>query len=265
MDGMNPMDRTDDVHALFECAVADLDVMPDAVPAAVRAGLRHRHRRRMAVASGGLAVAAAVPAALAAVPGPVGRALPGVERLTPGGQARADQRELRQRIAATLEELLPDQLGRVRPKGSHLGAYRAEGSNRQFAITFTVERRAGRDSPAARSCAPASSHSPFVSCVAGALPDGTTVTAGHERDMRAPAAGVPISFFGYRDVDVMLALFGDDDLPDAVPITDQELLAVVTDPRFVALVDELRSSPDLLPQPDVGTPTPAMPTTAAVP
>ena len=261
---MNEGGRTDE--ALVRAALGQL-VSREAPPppelfvgGALSAGRRELGRRRAKLAAaGGVLGAAAVAVTAVALPALRGdgaearRAASGLSSLRPGdGPTAADRAKtdaFRRKTAAVLEGLLPWPGQRVAVLPHSIHAYQVTTPAGTFAITFRVDRPNSGFSVPVTTCDGAGGKAPRagrLSCQTGTLPDGTTVAAKHQVDGEGGfhvTVGNPISTFRYRNADVMLALFGDDAAMKPVPITDAQVLAVVTSPRFLNLVEYWAAHP----------------------
>jgi hypothetical protein len=275
---VNERGRTDEARvraALEQLLLAEAPPLPERfVGGVMRAGRRQLSRRRARLAAaGGVLSAAALAVTAVALPAlrdldsdgwrPVGQS-------SPGAQDR--QAAFRRQVAGVLEDLLPWPGQRVAVLPRSINAYRVTASAGTFAITFRVDRPIPGVSTPVTTCEEDSGENAsagYVSCRTGTLPDGRTVAAVHQVDGLDGfhvTVGNPISTFRYRNADVMLALFGDDATMTPVPITDAQVLAVVTNPRFLELVDywaaNLMDPPGATAQPTAPTTPTAEPTPA---
>jgi hypothetical protein len=252
---VNGSRRTDEAQvraALGRVLLGEAPPPPERfVGAAMSAGRRELVRRRAKLAAaGGVLGAAAVAVTAVALPalrdhGTDGRPPAGLSSLGAGDRQAA----LKQRAAGVLQDLLPWPGQRVTVLPHSIDAYQVTTSAGAFAITFRVDRPNSGVSAPVTTCDGAggkANRARYLSCRAGTLPDGTNVAAMHQVDGEGGfhvTVGNPISTFRYRNADVMLALFGDDATMKPVPITDAQVLAVVTNPRFLELVEYWAAHP----------------------
>jgi hypothetical protein len=242
------------MRALLTRAVGDLPPMPDTVPAAMHLGRRRLHRRRMAFAGGGLAVAAVVPAAFTVLPDVLPRrtvatqpgsggvssppsASPSVGS-TPTPRPTSPHDAYRQRVAAFLTDSLGSRLGRVTPQRGNFYLYDTDGPAGAFELSFSVESASLTGMTRPLSCEWPSDPQEVLSCRTGRLSDGTVVTAQRWRFSGAQGTSAATARFRQGDVSVRLAVERQECSRRDVPVDDADLLAAATDARFLALVQD---------------------------
>ncbi|MCF2528179.1 hypothetical protein [Yinghuangia soli] len=261
---------------LMEHTADDLPPLPDLVPGAVALGRRRRNRSRALMALSAACVAGvaafAVPAALpddnAAGPGPASTPVidtprptysvvpeqdgnkPGVDQLPP--LDKVEVQEFKQLAADMMQQVLPPAMGEIRLVNSHAAAFRAVSGSKTYEITFGVDKipygtlREQVCSPSGR----------IAACKAGTLPDGTPVAA--ERENTGEGSQMVGVGFPYKGKWVQFMLFpgGFGSGPNP-PVTVEQMLTVVQDPRFIEFIDYAVAHPLNTPPPQTEAPNPS--------
>lgn len=208
-------------------------------PAAVRRSGDRRRVRQLAVAG------AAIGAAVLAVGTPGIRSSVGDLSGRIAGQSVVDTTD--RDAAAVLDEVLPPALGDVTTKqtsdGPRIEAIAPAG---RFPITFNISRwPEGSVDEVTGRCRREKSVPNFTyACAEGQMPDGTPVAAQlSPTDDGGQIVAVPGVSFIYRGALVQLFLFPAESGRVPVPITVNEMLAAVTDYRFVGFLNGLAADP----------------------
>lgn len=214
-----------------------------APPAAVRRSAERRRVRHLAVA------AAAVGAAVLAVGTPEIRSSVGDLSGRIAGQSVTDTTG--RDAAAVLDDVLPAALGDVTAKHTSDGPrIEAVGPAGRFPITFSVLRwpEDALGGPTGR-CTREKAVPDFTyACAPSQMPDGTPVAAQlSPTDDGGHVVAVPTVHFIYRGALVQLFLFPAESGRVPVPITVNEMVAAVTDPRFAGFLNGLAAHPARLP------------------
>ncbi|WP_460649394.1 hypothetical protein [Kribbella endophytica] len=230
--------------------------MDDAVPTSLVRGRRSVRRRRGAVAGAGLVAGALVVVGVVAIGNQVGggdQSFAGSPAATPWQEPpiSSEQRQFQRRVAAELDRLLPARFGKV-AADSDFDGYRVRVADADFPITFRVGTPQRSGTP---TCA---KDQTVQSCVAKTIqPGGYPVEASqgvaHTNDGRTIV--IPAARMLYQGNEVELTIFPLFASGSAVTISDQELLAVVSKPAFLDLVDEWASHPEWMPAGSRSTPT----------
>ncbi|GGY25398.1 hypothetical protein GCM10010363_02070 [Streptomyces omiyaensis] len=248
----------------LEHAAAELPPLPDLAPLAVREGRRRRARARFAVATtafgavtaGALGIALppgsdpapATPAAVPSSPAPsaspgasyppvVVEATPGVtppdnpDGLSPAERERRAAHQ--QRVAALLDELLPEKVTGIRPVKDEVAVYRITAGGASFRMAVSVRP----------------TDEPLAPCPDLPEERGVCETVAFDGDREAQLMAMPVNGpdttgsylrFSYGKSRVLLSVD-----PEAVsaPVTPRELLDVAADPRFLDLVEDTDARP----------------------
>ncbi|MCF2528177.1 hypothetical protein [Yinghuangia soli] len=289
------MHQEDRVRLLLAEAADDLGPTPDLAPGALRAGKRAVVAGRFRTAGISIAAAVAVltPAALVA-PWPGGSSGPAAQYtqsmpLFPAAWPSDspleapttaypvvhvkptkdegdrpvltdDQRQVqyafKQKAADVLQQLLPAVLGTMKVPDRDVMSLQVGTDSRTYAITLRVDP--GGDIPTL-DCGT------NPSCLNGTMPDGTRVAVS-SGSAAPPGSGVNAgtvhqAFFSYKGSNVIFGVFPADD--GSLPISAQQLLAVITDQRFAGLLDFAVRYPALMHSGYGNTPGEAVPDPAA--
>ncbi|TXS37411.1 hypothetical protein [Streptomyces sp. OR43] len=265
------------IRAAMEQAADGAPALPDLVPVALVQGRRRRNRARAAVGAGvtgvvalgvfGAAVslwspqgrtqpaqtwsAASQTTTVSPPPSPAATAAPQAVPApvhiepTPGETSMADlppaerarQKQFQQQAAALLDELLPRQLGPVRPVDLAVNRYQAGRDGNTFPIVFSVRPKAAPGgAPADPPCRDIPSKG--LRCAAAVLPGGikarVTTAEGNARGTQT-ITGVSLGFV-YRDSVVRISVDGDDSSMVSAPVTADQLVAAARDSRLLELV-----------------------------
>ncbi|MER7725617.1 hypothetical protein [Streptomyces sp. NPDC096323] len=265
------------IRAAMEQAAEGAPALPDLVPVALAQGRRRRTRARAAIGAGvtgvvALGVFGAVlpmwssgggtqPAqtwsaasqttttTVTPPPSPAATARPvptpvhieptegetSMADLPPAERIRREQ--FQQQAAALFDELLPRQLGPVRPVDLAVSRYQGGRNGNTFPVIFSVRPQGDPgDAPADPPCR----DTPLkgLECRTAMLPGGIKarlMTAeGNSRGTQT-ITGVNLAF-AYGDSRVRISVDGDDTSMVSAPVTAEQLLAVAEDPRFLELV-----------------------------
>jgi hypothetical protein len=222
--------------------------MDDAVPVSLVRGRRSVRRRRGAVAGAGLVAAGLVVVGVVAAANQVGngeQSFAGPPAATPWQEPpiSSEQRQYQRTVAAELDRLLPARFGKVTADSDFEG-YRVPVGDADFPIMFRVGKPQRAGAPACVKDGTAQS------CVAKVIqPGGYPVTARHEvlHDNAGRKTAFPAARLLYQGKEVELIIFPVITSSTSVPISDQELLAVVSNPAFLDLVDEWASRQEWMP------------------
>ncbi|MET9735182.1 hypothetical protein ABZZ79_32470 [Streptomyces sp. NPDC006458] len=267
------------VRDAMERTVADLPPVHDLVPTAVAQGRRRRARTRLAIAAGIVCVAGAVLSGTVRLPvggdgdttaryAASGTSGPGespaperepepyrtpvhIEPTSDEETSMADlppderkrQEEFQQRAAVLLDELLPDTVGAVRPVDLGVRQYQgATEDGKVFTISFSV--RPSHDGSRPKPCpdGPATRSLKGGSCEQSTLPGGIEATS-YRLPVDVPETTATMVSFSYGDSDVELTVNPDTKAAASAPVTNEELLAVARDSRFLDLVRYADESP----------------------
>lgn len=265
------------VRGALEHAVAELPPVHDLVPAAVVQGRRRRARVRVAVAAAVACAVGAVGFGAVALPGgnggggtvsPAASTTPAprtseepapyrtpvhIEPTSDTEDAMADlppaererQEEFQQRAAVLLDELLPDEVGLIRPVDLAVWRYQGETAGGEvFSVVLSV-RPAGSVPKSTRlgdTCPEDPDSLKGGSCEQGTLPGGIKVAA-YRLVEGSPDTMYTRVRFAYGHSDAELAVYPDQDAKASTPVTTGQMLAAVRDPRFLDLVRYADANP----------------------
>ncbi|WP_377272322.1 hypothetical protein [Peterkaempfera sp. SMS 1(5)a] len=263
---------TDDllVRDLLGRAADELEPPAGLVASAVALGHRRRRTRRV-ITGTSLAGAALVLGTLAAyapggptvrvgpassgatgvIPSPT-RTFPIVHPPSPGTETdspadRSPQEHARvalyrQQVAAALQDLLPAAIGNIRLVDGYTADYEGVSGSRVFPVTFSVRPAGGPT--AAHSCGPVKGGG---TCRVDQLPGGVPVTlqVGPTNSMDTDGARATFHMGGS---DVTVSVDPDDASRTSAPITADQLLAFVGNPRVLSLVRAADAQPVQAPQ-----------------
>ncbi|MEU8779114.1 hypothetical protein [Streptomyces sp. NPDC048606] len=249
----------------MERALAQLPPVEDLVGPAVAQGRRRRARARLALVAGVACLAGAVALGTAALPtahpggtkdGPATAAspeprsaepTPGSYRTpvhtdptgrpaasTPPPAERQRREEYQQRAAVLLDDLLPDEVGLLRPSADDVRRYQGEAKGgARFPVFLSVRPADGASNP--RTCPGPSPDARGVTCAQAPLPGGITATS-----LRYPSDGPGTTAttvsFAYGASEVSLTVTPDTSAAVSAPVSGEQLLRAVADPRFLDLV-----------------------------
>lgn len=265
------------VRGAMEHAVAELPPVHDLVPAAVVQGRRRRARVRVAVAAAVACAVGSVALGSVALPGGDGggRTVRPAASTTPSPRTseepapyrtpvhieptsdtedamaglppaeRGRQEDFQQRAAALLDELLPDEVGLIRPVDLAVWRYQGETADGEvFSVVLSVRPSGGvpRSTRHGDTCPEDPESLRGGSCEQGTLPDGTKVAAYRLID-GSPDRTYTRARFAYGHSDAELAVYPDPDAKASAPVTAGQLLAVVRDRRFLDLVRYADANP----------------------
>ncbi|MEV7531446.1 hypothetical protein [Streptomyces hydrogenans] len=206
------MDRTAD----------GLPPLPDLVPLAVREGRRRRSRSRLAAGAAAFAVVTAGAIGLTLLPGSgPGGPVPAASSAVGEKPAERERREeYRRRMAALLDERLPERITGVRPEGDRVSEYRIEAGGETFRMVVSVRR--------------ATVGGPGPGPSAGG--DGAELRLG---PVSESGDRVHVGYT-YRRSDVTFLVYAG---RAAAPVSASDLFPVAGDPRFLELVEEADARP----------------------
>ncbi|MFC9269193.1 hypothetical protein ACFTXJ_15660 [Streptomyces zhihengii] len=236
-------------HAM-DTASADLPPLPDLAGRATDEGRRRRGRRRLALGTAALAVMVAGAAGAVLLPGgtgapaavaPAAAPSPAPEPVhiepTPGEETMADlpADELSRRVAfqdeavGVLQELLPPGTGTVRRTDLNVARYQVDRGGSAFVLIFSVR-------PSTRSQAtPVCAEAKGAVCATAVLPDGVKARAVTEPVGSGEVTATEVTFT-YGRSEVTLSLSPDESTGVSAPVTNEQLLAVASDPAFRELL-----------------------------
>lgn len=254
------------VRDAMDRTTADLPAIPDLSGPARAQGRRRKARVRAAIGGGVLTVAAIAVAGAVVLPGTangsqgatgVGVAAPPPPpssqaqpqppvhlEPSPGESSMADlppaerakQEHFQNKAVAVLQELLPPTVGTVRRTDLSVRLYQATKDAKTFMITFSV-RPTGSDTES-KPCLEVKGQL----CKKGALSDGTEVNVA-----TAPVNNGNVTetrlFFRYNKSTVALSIYPHDESNTPAPVTNDQLLTLAKDPRFLDLVKTGDSDP----------------------
>ncbi|MGC4937136.1 hypothetical protein [Kribbella sp. DT2] len=239
---------------LLEHLAEPVQDMDDAVPASLARGRRSVRRRRAVL--GIVGVVAVVAGTVGAVNLYGGQEEPGFAApptASPAPSPGADRAQFRSKVAAELDRLLPARFGKVTADVS-IQAYWVTVDGAPVPLDFVVEKPQRGRPPL--ECA---ERKYMLSCIRTTVqPGGYPALASHGvvYDGAGRTIGVPTARVLYQGYDVQLRLYPVIGARKPIPISDQELLAVVSAPSLLALADEWAANPDWLAEVDPqGTPT----------
>ncbi|MFJ8132908.1 hypothetical protein [Streptomyces hydrogenans] len=196
-----------------------LPPLPDLVPLAVREGRGRRGRSRLAAGAAAFAVVTAGAIGLTLLPGSgPGGPVPAASSAVGEKPAERERREeYRRRMAALLDERLPERITGVRPEGDRVSEYRIEAGGEAFRMVVSV-RRAAVGGPGPGPSAGAELRLGPVSELGGRVHVG----------------------YAYRRSDVTFLVYAG---RAAAPVSASDLFRVAEDPRFLELVEEADARP----------------------
>lgn len=155
-----------------------------------------------------------------------------------------------ERMAKTLDRLLPPGIGRVKidPEGnsySDVHALVIVAGEHRFDVMLRLNVNRERPAPDDFSCdgvsTPTGSSQPR--CTAGVLPTGEKAAVFHTSgvDGDIPVPDIPSVHLWHDDRDVELTIWPDTQTPNVVPVplTDQQLLTLVGDATFLSLAKKI--------------------------
>lgn len=264
------------IRAAMQQAAEGAPALPDLVPVALVQGRRRRGRARAAVGAGVTGVVALgvfgamlpmwssgggtqsaqtwsaasrtttltpppSPAATTAQPVPT----PVHIEPTEGETSMADlppaertrQEQFQQQAAALLDELLPRQLGPVRPVDLAVYRYQGGRDGNTFPVVFSVRPQGDPgDVPADPPCRdnPLKGIECRTAMLSGGIKARLMTTEGNSSGTQT-ITGVNLAF-AYGDSRVRISVDGDDTSMVSAPVTADQLLAAAADPRLLELV-----------------------------
>ncbi|WP_282694907.1 hypothetical protein [Streptomyces sp. CC208A] len=211
------------LHDAMARTADTLPPLPDLVPSAVREGRRRRARSRLAVGAAAFAVATAGALGLTLLPGtgpgvtvPVASSGDGTGM---SGAERERREEYRRKMAALLDERLPETVTGVRPVGDRVSDYRFDAGGRTFRMAVSVRS---------------------VCAGMGPDPSGRKSVAELRSGAISELGGRVLVQYTYRERDVTFIVYADS---AETTVAAKELSAVAQDPRFLELVKEADAHP----------------------
>ncbi|MFI6586549.1 hypothetical protein [Embleya sp. NPDC050493] len=173
----------------------------------------------------------------------------------------------KQKVADVITKLLPPDAGRIVIPDNSVNAFRLVAGDRTYNFTVRVDPPtpaadetglangpAGSNAVAGnKPCSARLPQNPPVPCADGRLPDGSAISVGHISAAKGagpsgikegpPPPSTPIAHFAYHGAEVMFTLFRDERTDSAPPVSNEQVLRVVTDPTFLEVVDFWRTQP----------------------
>jgi hypothetical protein len=167
----------------------------------------------------------------------------------------------KQKVADVFTRLLPTDVGQLKVPDLSANDYLLVSNGRTFDITFRTDTNnyPQGNPPPNTTCAQARAkqepHGEVFPCADARLPDGTTIGVGSvadlsskagpgQNDQEAAPAGhriTPMAMFRYKDAEVMLTVFAEEQTGAMPPISNEQLATVISDPTFLELVDFWRT------------------------
>ncbi|MFG2296878.1 hypothetical protein [Streptomyces sp. NPDC048603] len=251
----------------MEHAVEDLPTVNDLVPTAIVQGRRRKSRARAGIAATVVCVVGAVafgslalqgsdgatkvrPAAsptTTSSPSPTPEPYRTPVRIKPTREGEApplppaDRERLeayQQRAAVLLDDLLPDAVGLIRPVEGRVNHYQGHTKDgKVFPVFLNV-----RPSDGPSRTKPCPNNPRITRCEQATLPGGLQATA-YLMPSDSPTTTTTLAYFTYKTSDVSLTVYPSTDITTSGPVTGQELLKAVADPRFLDLVRYAHENP----------------------
>ncbi|ALO10288.1 hypothetical protein AQF52_4694 [Streptomyces venezuelae] len=226
---MENNDNTDLLRDAMDRTVDVLPPLPDLAPLAVREGRRRRARARFAVGAAAFGVLTVGALGLTLLPSP-GTDVAGVATHTVGEAERERRAEYQRRMAALLDERLPETITEVRPVQGDVEEYRITAGGETFRMVVSVQPEADWIT---RLCAPA-------------CEDDTRLRRGPTSEW--PTIRSTVQYYYRKSVASFTVYAG----KAVVPVTARDIFTVAKDPRFLELVKEADARPM---EPPLGKPT----------
>ncbi|WP_157869981.1 MULTISPECIES: hypothetical protein [unclassified Streptomyces] len=245
------MDDATMLRRAMDRTAQELPPLPDLVPVAVRQGRRRRARARLTVAGGVFGTVTAAALGLTLLPGAdPGTALPAsppaafpsayrtpvrVEP-TPGqtppekvsAEEGARRAQFQQQVSALLDELLPASVSDVRPVADEVSSYRITAGGTVFPVKLSVRPAENERLPDCRNIP-----SKRTTCEEAGLDGGRTAQV-YGMAVNDPGTLGSRVVTRYGRSSVLLSV--DPSAGASAPVTPDQLLAVVRDPRFTDLL-----------------------------